>query len=89
MKVSIKNLSDLKRASFNDKLLVMRIAKQMGVYILYKHSDYVYLSNFLKYRYGIVVRQGFCFCNNNHAVVCLLLFTDVPRSHVVFTKGVF
>lgn len=82
-------ISELKPASFDDKVLTFRIAKQLNVYLLFLHSDYVYLTNFLKYRCGIVVRQGYVICNNNFAVDYLLLLSDVPCSYIIFNKGAF
>lgn len=82
-------ITEFKPASFDDKVLTFRISQQLDVYILFLHSDYKYLTNFLKYRYGIIVRQGYVICNNNLAVVYLLLLSDVPYSHIIFKKGAF
>lgn len=82
-------ITELKASTFDDKVLAFRIAKQLHVYVLFIHSHYVYLTNFLKYRYGIVVRQGYVICNNNLAVDYLLLLSDIPFSHIIFNKGAF
>lgn len=82
-------ITELKPASFDDKVLVFHISKQLDVYNLFLHSDYKYLTNFLKYHFGIVVRQGYVICNNNLAVDYLLLLSDVPCSHIIFNKGAF
>lgn len=82
-------ITEFKPTSFDDKVLAFQISKQLDVYILFLHSDYKYLTNFLKFRYGIFVRQGYVICNNNLAVDYLLFFSDVPCSHIIYNKGAF
>lgn len=58
---SIKNLSDLKAVP-SDWNILYSIATESGLYSLWLDDDhYKYLPNFMKNKFGILVRQGYVF----------------------------
>lgn len=85
----VNSLSDLKSAP-NDYNLLYRIAVETELFSQWLDNEhYRYLSNFLKYRIGIVVRQGYVFCNNSFALKLVIEFTSVSCDNVVLKKGLF
>lgn len=79
----------LKRATNKDNEILYCISNQLNLYFRFLDSDYAYLTNYLKFRYGIVVRQGYVICNNNYAVEMLHLMSNIPRSKIKYIKGAF
>ena len=85
----IKKLSDLKLEP-NDLNLLFQIATESGLYSLWLDDDnYKYLSNFMKYKYGILVRQSYVFCKNDFACRIVIEFTSVSYKDVFVMKGLF
>jgi hypothetical protein len=85
----IKKLSDLKSVP-DDYCLLQRLAIESGLYPLWLDNEhYRYLSNFLKYRFGIVVRQGYVFCKNDFACRIVIEFTSIPYDNVIIMKGLY
>lgn len=85
----VTNLSDLK-AEPNDWNILYSIATESGLYPLWLDNvHYKYLTNFIKYRYGILVRQGYVFCKNDFACRIVTEFTSVPYKDVFVMKGLF
>jgi hypothetical protein len=85
----IKNLSELKEDQ-NDISILYQIATESGLYSLWlDDNSYRLLPNFLKYKYGIVVRQGYIICNNDFACRIVIEFTSVPYEKVFVMKGLF
>lgn len=85
----IKKLSDLKLES-NDWNVLYQIATESGLYPLWLDDDhYKFLSNFMKNKYGIVVRQGYVFCKNDFACRIVTEFTSVSYKDVFVMKGLF
>lgn len=85
----IKKLSDLKSEP-NDYNIVYQIATESGLYPLWLDDvHYRYLPNFLKYRFGIVVREGYVFCKNDFACRIVTEFTSVSYKDVFVMKGLF
>lgn len=85
----IKKLSDLKLEK-NDLNILYEIATESGLYPLWlDDTHYKYLPNFMKYRYGILVRQGYVFCKNDFACRIVCEFTNVNYKDVFVMKGLF
>lgn len=85
----IKNLSDLKSEP-SDWDILYSIATESGLYSLWLDDNhYRYLSNFMKYRFGILVRQGYVFCKNDFACRIVTEFTFVSYKDVFVMKGLF
>lgn len=85
----IKKLSDLK-VEPNDWNILFSIATESGLYPLWLDDEhYKYLTNFIKYKYGILVRQGYVFCKNDFACRIVTEFTSVPYKDVFVMKGLF
>lgn len=84
----IKKLSDLKLEP-NDWNILLQIAIESGLYALWLDSDYKYLSNFMKNKFGILVRQGYVFCKNDFACRIVIEFTCVSYKDVFVMKGLF
>lgn len=86
---SIKKLSDLKSEP-NDLDILYQIATESGLYPLWLDDEhYRYLPNFMKYRFGILVRQGYVFCKNDFACRIVIEFTSIPYVKVIVMKGLF
>lgn len=85
----IKNLSDLKTDP-GDSDILYSIATESGLYSLWLDDyRYKFLSNFMKYRFGILVRQGYVFCKNDFSCRIVIEFTSVPYKDVFVMKGLF
>lgn len=85
----IKKLSDLKIEP-NDCNILYQIATESGLYPLWLDNvHYRYLSNFMKYKFGILVRQGYVFCKNDFACRIVTEFTSVSYKDVFVMKGLF
>ena len=85
----IKNLSDLK-AEPSDRTILFSIASESGLFPLWLDDvHYKYLSNFMKYKFGILVRQGYVFCKNDFACRIVTEFTSVSYKDVFVMKGLF
>lgn len=85
----IKNLSDLKSEP-SDPYILYSIATESGLYSLWLDNDhYKLLPNFMKYKFGIVVRQGYVFCKNDFACRIVTEFTSVSYKDVFVMKGLF
>lgn len=85
----IKNLSDLK-AEPSDFNILYSIASESGLYSLWLDDDhYKFLSNFMKNKIGILVRQGYVFCKNDFACRIVIEFTSVSYKDVFVMKGLF
>lgn len=87
---SIKKLSDLKYDP-NDAYLAYSIAVESDLYSVWLNDDrYKHLTNFLKYRFGIVVRQGYVFCNSDFACHIVMEFApSIPYNKIIVMKGLF
>lgn len=86
---SIKKLSDLKTDP-SDWNILFSIATESGLYPLWLDDDhYKFLSNFMKYKFGILVRQGYVFCKNDFACRLVTEFTSVSYKDVFVMKGLF
>lgn len=86
---SIKKLSDLKLEP-NDCNILHQIAIESGLFSLWLDDvHYKFLSNFMKYKYGILVRQGYVFCKNDFACRIVIEFTSVSYNDVFVMKGLF
>ena len=86
---NVKKLSDLK-VDPNDSMLLYHIATESGLYPLWLDDDkYRYLTNFMKFQFGIVVRQGYIFCKNDFSCRIVIEFTSVPYEKVFVMKGLF
>lgn len=86
---SIKKLSDLKSYP-SDWDILYTIATESGLYALWLDNDhYKYLPNFMKYKFGILVRQGYVFCKNDFACRIVTEFTSVSYKDVFVMKGLF
>lgn len=85
----IKKLSDLKTDP-NDRNILYSIATESGLYPLWLDDvHYKYLTNFMKYKYGILVREGYVFCKNDFACRIVTEFTSFPYKYVFVMKGLF
>lgn len=85
----IKKLSDLKTDP-NDMNILYSIATESGLYPLWLDDvHYKYLTNFMKYKYGILVREGYVFCKNDFACRIVTEFTSFPYKYVFVMKGLF
>lgn len=85
----IKNLSDLK-CDPSDWNILYSIATESGLYPLWLDDNhYKFLSNFMKYKFGILVRQGYVFCKNDFACRIVTEFTSVSYKDVFVMKGLF
>lgn len=85
----IKKLSDLK-AETSDLYILCSIASESGLYSLWLDDDhYKFLSNFMKYKFGILVREGYVFCKNDFACRIVTEFTSVSYKDVFVMKGLF
>lgn len=85
----IKKLSDLK-AGPSDWNILYSIATESGLYSLWLDDDYYkYLPNFMKYKFGILVRQGYVFCKNDFACRIVAEFTSLSYKDVFVMKGLF
>lgn len=85
----IKKLSDL-HLDPNDYNILYRIATESGLYPLWLDDfHYKYLTNFMKYKYGILVREGYVFCKNDFACRIITEFTTVCYEDVFVMKGLF
>lgn len=86
---SVKKLSDLKYDP-NDAYIGYTIAVESDLYSLWLNDDhYKLLSNFLKFRIGLVVRQGYVFCNSDFACRLVMEFTSIPYDKILVMKGLF
>lgn len=85
----IKKLSDLKSEP-SDWNILYSIASESGLYPLWLDDDhYKFLPNFMKYKVGILVRQGYVFCKNDFACRIVTEFTSVSYKDVFVMKGLF
>lgn len=85
----IKKLSDLK-VEPNDCIILYSIATESGLYPLWLDDvHYKFLSNFMKFKFGILVRQGYVFCKNDFACRIVTEFTSVCYKDVFVMKGLF
>lgn len=85
----IKNLSDLKIEP-RDWNILYDLATESGLYPLWLDDvHYKKLSNFMKYKFGILVRQGYVFCKNDFACRIVTEFTSVSYKDVFVMKGLF
>lgn len=85
----IKNLSDLKNEPSDWNILYF-IATESGLYSLWLDDvHYKYLTNFMKYKFGILVREGYVFCKNDFALRIVTEFTTVSYNDVFVMKGLF
>lgn len=85
----IKNLSDLMYEP-SDWDILYSIATESGLYSLWLDDDhYKFLSNFMKNKFGILVRQGYVFCKNDFACRIVIEFTCVSYKDVFVMKGLF
>lgn len=86
---SIKKISELKNEP-DDWTILYTIATESGLYPLWLDDDrYRYLTNFLKYRYGIIVRSGYVFCKNDFACRIVTELSSIPYGKVIVMKGLF
>lgn len=86
---SIKKISDRKYET-DDWSILYSIATESGLYPLWLDDDrYRYFTNFLKYRYGIIVRSGLVFCKNDFACRIVTDLACVPYDKVIVMKGLF
>lgn len=85
----VKKLSDLKSEP-SDWNILYSIAVESGLYPLWLDDDhYKFLPNFMKYKFGILVRQGYVFCKNDFACRIVTEFTSVSYKDVFVMKGLF
>lgn len=85
----IKKLSDLKTEP-SDLNILYAIATESGLYPLWLDDvHYQYLTNFMKYKFGILVREGYVFCKNDFACRIVTEFTSVSYKDVFVMKGLF
>lgn len=85
----IKKLSDLKSEP-TDWNILYSIANESGLYSLWLDDDhYKFLPNFMKYKFGILVRQGYVFCKNDFACRIVTEFTSVSYNDIYVMKGLF
>lgn len=85
----IKKLADLKTEP-SDWNILYSIATESGLYPLWLDDvHYKYLSNFMKNKFGIIVRQGYVFCKNDFACRIVTEFTSVAYKDVFVMKGLF
>lgn len=85
----VNKLSDLK-AEPSDRNILYTIATESGLYPLWLDDvHYKYLPNFMKYKFGILVRQGYVFCKNDFACRIVTEFTSVSYKDVFVMKGLF
>lgn len=85
----IKKLSDLKTDP-SDWNILYTIATESGLYSLWLDDDhYKCLPNFMKNKFGILVRQGYVFCKNDFACRIVTEFTSVSYKDVFVMKGLF
>lgn len=85
----IKKLSDLNYWP-SDWDILYSIATESGLYPLWLDDEhYKYLSNFMKYKIGILVREGYVFCKNDFACRIVTEFTSVSYNDVFVMKGLF
>lgn len=86
---SIHKLSELKYDP-NDAYIGYSIAVESDLYSVWLNDNhYKLLSNFLKNRIGIVVRQGYVFCNSDFACHIVSDYTSIPDNHIIVMKGLF
>lgn len=86
---SIQKLSDLKYDP-NDAYIGYTIAVESDLYPVWLNDNhYKLLSNFLKNRIGIVVRQGYVFCNSDFACHIVMDYTSIPDNKIIVMKGLF
>lgn len=85
----IKKLADLKSVP-SDWNMLYQIATESGLYLLWLDDvHYKFLPNFMKYKFGILVRQGYVFCKNDFACRIVIEFTSIPYDKVIVMKGLF
>lgn len=85
----IKKLSDLK-SDPSDLNILYSIATESGLYPLWLDDvHYKYLTNFMKFKFGIIVRQGYVFCKNDFACRIVTEFTSVAYQDIFVMKGLF
>lgn len=85
----VKKLSDLK-SDPSDLNLLYSIATESGLYPLWLDDDhYKFLTNFMKNKFGILVRQGYVFCKNDFAFRIVTEFTSVCYKDVFVMKVLF
>lgn len=85
----IKKLSDLKSEP-SDWSILYSIATESELYPVWLDDvHYKYLPNFMKYKFGILVRQGYVFCKNDFAYRIVTEFTSVSYKDVFVMKGLF
>ena len=85
----VKKLSDLKTEP-SDWNILYNIATESGLYPLWLDDvHYKYLTNFMKNKYGILVRQGQVFCKNDFACRIVVEFTSIPYDKIIVMKGLF
>lgn len=86
---NIKTLNDLKSEP-NDLDILYQVATESGLYPVWLDDEhYRYLPNFMKFRFGILVREGYVFCKNDFACRIVIEFTSVPYDKVIVMKGLF
>lgn len=85
----IKKLSDLKTEP-TDWNILYSIATESGLYALWLDDvHFKFLTNFMKYKFGIIVRQGYVFCKNDFACRIVTEFTSVSYNDIFVMKGLF
>lgn len=85
----IKKLSDLKTVP-SDFNILYSLSTESGLYSLWLDDDhYKYLTNFMKYKFGILVREGYVFCKNDFACRIVTEFTSASYKDVFVMKGLF
>lgn len=85
----IKKLSDLKSDPMDWNILYS-IGTESGLYPLWIDDEhYKFFTNFMKYKFGILVREGYVFCKNDFACRIVTEFTSVSYKDVFVMKGLF
>lgn len=84
----VKKLSDLKSEP-SDLNILYSIATESGLFSLWLDSHYKFLSNFMKNKFGILVREGYVFCKNDFACRIVTEFTSISYKDVFVMKGLF
>lgn len=85
----IKKLSDLKPEP-SDWNILYAIGSESGLYSLWLDDvHYKNFTNFMKYKFGILVREGYVFCKNDFACRIVIEFTSLSYKNVFVMKGLF
>lgn len=85
----LKKLSDLKEEP-NDIEILYQIAIESCLYDVYLDDpEYRLLGNFMRYKFGIAVRQGYVFCKNDFACRIVIEFTSIAYEKIFVMKGIF